>query len=321
MRASDFNIGRCSIAGNNEQRAEAKRFRVSGIMTQVVATGLCASAILRVAPAQQITFVSRGGADTVYCGIPGAGPLVQHNFSTFDPTDDTVSVSDPGAPAWPPSSASASLQTTPSLSGLSIVVSGNAMRGAPRTNGVYATADARDSWQFAVTNPMRFTFYASLAVSSSESTAPVQGYTLGISSSGQIVPDPGTPTDAFNNSFSVPGSLERRASGIIKPGQYFLSLTCRTEGTASPFTGAFNGSVALSLTTNTLVITRIQALPQGLQLQWSDTTLRQYTVETKNSLVGGAWMPVSGVAWPVQTQSVLLPLPATSPAFFRVRAQ
>ena len=48
---------------------------------------------------------------------------------------------------------------------------------------------------------------------------------------------------------------------------------------------------------------------------------RSYTVETTPSLSPPNWAPASGVVWPIDTNNVLLPLPAQSPAFFRVKVQ
>jgi hypothetical protein len=73
--------------------------------------------------------------------------------------------------------------------------------------------------------------------------------------------------------------------------------------------------------TNSPVITRIQFLPQGLALDWSDLGLRAYTVESSPTLSPGNWSPASGVAWPIQTNSVLLPPSVPSPTFFRIKVQ
>jgi hypothetical protein len=77
----------------------------------------------------------------------------------------------------------------------------------------------------------------------------------------------------------------------------------------------------LGTITNAPVITRIQSLPQGLALDWTDLGPRSYTVETSPSLAPAAWAPAPGVGWPVHTNTALLPTPAQSPAFFRVKAQ
>jgi len=70
------------------------------------------------------------------------------------------------------------------------------------------------------------------------------------------------------------------------------------------------------------VITRIQLVPQGLELEWTtDAGPRSYTIETSASVIGGSWASVAGVAWPIQANTVVLPLPSQSPAFFRVKVQ
>ena len=76
----------------------------------------------------------------------------------------------------------------------------------------------------------------------------------------------------------------------------------------------------LGTSTNDLRITRIQILPQGVALDWSDLQSRSYTVETRTSLTAGSWTPATGVTWPVTTNTVTLPLPLQTNAFFRVSA-
>jgi hypothetical protein len=77
----------------------------------------------------------------------------------------------------------------------------------------------------------------------------------------------------------------------------------------------------LGTITNAPVITRIQSLPQGLALDWTDLGPRSYTVETTPSLSSASWSPAPGVAWPVHTNTALLPTPARSPVFFRIKVQ
>lgn len=36
------------------------------------------------------------GENVVYCGAPGSGLLIDHRFLTPDPTDDPITLSDPG---------------------------------------------------------------------------------------------------------------------------------------------------------------------------------------------------------------------------------
>jgi len=77
----------------------------------------------------------------------------------------------------------------------------------------------------------------------------------------------------------------------------------------------------LGTITNAPVITRIQSLPQGLALDWTDLGPRSYTIETSPTLSPENWSPAPGVAWPIHTNTALLPLPAQSPAFFRIKVQ
>jgi hypothetical protein len=186
---------------------------------------------------------------------------------------------------------------------------------------VSATGDARDAWSFTLAASTRFTLGISFSTTSTESSIPGQGYNLIATAPAKIILDPGTATNALLATFTAPGSTVATASGTLSAGQYLLTLVCRAEGNTSPYSGSFNSSLVLTVGSNALAITRVQALPQGLMLEWTDLGVRQYTVETTGSLSGGGWAPVSGVAWPIQTRSVLLPFPPASPAFFRVRVQ
>ena len=71
---------------------------------------------------------------------------------------------------------------------------------------------------------------------------------------------------------------------------------------------------------NPPLITRIQRVPQGLDVEWTPGP-RNYTVETADSIMGGTWAPVPGVTWPIQVNHVLLPMPTQSRAYFRVKVQ
>jgi hypothetical protein len=75
----------------------------------------------------------------------------------------------------------------------------------------------------------------------------------------------------------------------------------------------------LGTPTNAPVITLIQVTPQGLALKWTDLGPRDYTVETSSLVPTGTWTPALGVTWPIHTNTVLLPNPGQSPAFFRVK--
>jgi hypothetical protein len=205
------------------------------------------------ASAQLLTFTSRGGQDTVYCGVPGSGPLVQHNFSTPTATSDAISVSDPGNGSFPPSAAAAALDAVPGQFGLSMAQTGSAMRGALTSNGVYATADTRDGWQFTVPAPTRFALGFTLSATSTEATTPTQAYQFfALGGGAQIIPDPGTPAQAFLSTLAAPGSISLTATGTLTAGLYYISLAGRMEGSSFPFSGSFDHSLVLSLGCGTL---------------------------------------------------------------------
>src|SRR5262245_49345732 len=123
------------------------------------------AAAASLASGQSLTFVSRSGSNTAYCGVVGAGPGATHTFPTPVSTSDTISLSDPGGPTWNSSLASSQLIATATPTSLSIVSAGNSMR-SPLTpqlfGGTAATADARDFWTFTLAAAAHFTLNVSL---------------------------------------------------------------------------------------------------------------------------------------------------------------
>jgi hypothetical protein len=168
---------------------------------------LLASAAQRAA-AQVVTYTSRNGQNTAFCGPLGSGPLVHHQFSTPVASNDPISISDAGGPNWSPSNASTQFIATLAPSGIALVGSGSAARGPLIGIGISASADTRDEWEFTVSAPIHVTFSASLSATSTASPMPVQTYTLGgLGGGAQIIPDPGTPPGAFSNAIFTPGSF------------------------------------------------------------------------------------------------------------------
>jgi hypothetical protein len=274
--------------------------------------------------AQEAVFTLRNGANTAYCGLVGSGPSIERSFSTPDATHDIASVSDPGSTNWPASSAVSQLDATPSPSGITLSGAGSAQRDGLRPFidfGVYATADARDSWEFTLAAPARFTLNASLGGSSTEALSPTQGYGFGGFAAGTVILDPGISPDALGGGLTGSGTRVRHARGRLLAGRYSISLSCRVEGTTFPFSGSFNSVVALELAPDVPAIVRTQILPQGMEFKWTDLGAKQYTVETSNSLLGDNWTPVSGMTWPVSNSVVVLPVPTTFPAFYRVKME
>jgi hypothetical protein len=207
-----------------------------------------AMAVTRSAPAQLVTFTTRTGQNTVYCGPPGSGPLTQNSFSALAATNDTISVSDPGGFSWPSSSATSHLDVVPTVAGISIVENGSSTRGSNPSSGAYAVADARDSWEFTVSAPSHFTLQVSLNATSTDPAVPIQGYNLlALGGGAQVIPDPGTPPGAFTGALLSPGSLSVVGTGTLTAGQYYVSLSGRTEGNSSPFNGSFSHSLALDI--------------------------------------------------------------------------
>jgi len=271
--------------------------------------------------AQDAVFILRNGANTAYCG-PLGGPSIVNRFSTPDPTQDTASVSEPGNTNWSSSGATSQLDVTPSPSGITIHASGSVMRGPLLVFGVAATADARDNWEFTLTEPARFTWNVLFSGTSADPSAPTHGFNFGGFTPGSIIVDPGTAPEAFGGGMTGPGTLVRRASGRMMPGRYLVSFGSRVEGNNThPYSGSFNTSIALELGPDVPLITKIQIEPSGLKLEWTDLPPKQFTVETASSLTDDSWAAVSGMVWPIPARSVVLPPPSTFPAFYRVKAQ
>lgn len=220
--------------------------RSLAMRTVLVTVVACAAA--RSASAQLVTYTTHFGQDTAYCGLPTGGPVAQHTLTALAAVHDAVSVSDPGGANWPPSAASAQIDSVPSSSGISIHFTGSSTRGVNANGGAYATGDDRETWEFSVASPVRFSFSVSLSASSTESTVPLQAYAFGALGGGaQIVADPGTPPGAFASSISAPGTFAVTAGGTLMPGSYSLTLVGRCEGNTSPFNGSFDHSLALGL--------------------------------------------------------------------------
>lgn len=241
------------------------------------------------ARAQTITPVFHNGQNIAYCGPVGNGPLVQHNFSGFGPTHDDISVSEPGSPDWSASAAASHQDATPLTGAFALANAGSSSRGPLIGFGVYATADSRDNWSFTVSAPACFTFSASLSGNSTEAGSPMQSYAFGpeAPSAGQIIPDPGTPPDAFSQSLNGPGSVARSASGTLLPGRYVIYLNGRVEGTTYPFSGSFNGAIAVTLSAPTLL-----AMPTPASVCPNATATFSVT-----SAVGGA----TSFRWQIET--------------------
>jgi hypothetical protein len=209
---------------------------------------LVAASTAQSASAQLLTFNSRNGQNTAYCGPLGNGPLVHNVFSTPVTTSDSISIAEPGGPNWSPSDASSLLVATPAPAGLSLANSGSVFRGPVLGVGISATADARDEWEFTVSAPVHFSFSASLSATNSSGPMSPQIYSFGgLGGGAQVIPDPGTPPGVFSSAITVPGSMSVTATGTLTPGLYFLSLSGRAEGTnVWPYSGSYSNSISVA---------------------------------------------------------------------------
>ena len=195
------------------------------------------------AAAQVVTYPWHNGANSATCG-PLGGPSSTHFFPDLVTTHDSIALSDPGGPQWSASDANSSLHAVLGPNGISLSNSGSANRDPLLVFGTWATADARDNWQFNLSAPTRFTLSVSLNATSSESAAgPQTFFFVGT----QILPDPGSPPAPYSSAVYGTGSFTLAASGTLGPGTYLVSLAGRTEGTSFPFSGSYDNSLLLAL--------------------------------------------------------------------------
>jgi hypothetical protein len=214
----------------------------------------------------QITYTGRNGANLAYCGVPGSGPLVDHRFLTIDPTDDSISVSDPGGGTLAPSAATSHLIASPSPSGLLLADSGHSMRGTG--GGVNATADGRDSWEFTLASAACFRLTVTLNAASTEATAATQAFNLIAMGGGSIILAGGGSVMTLTHALQAPGTWTMTYEGTLQPGQYAITLAGRCEGNQFPYEGSFSNSLALSVGAPTIAgtINSAVACPGGTAL-------------------------------------------------------
>jgi hypothetical protein len=215
----------------------------SGIRREWFAIVLAAAGT-HAARAQTFQFVSRLGEVTVYCGAPSGGPFIDHRFQTSDPTDDTISVSDPGGPNMSASSAQTHLDAALTGSTLVINGSGGSIRSGT-AGGAYAAADSRDNWTMSLSAPACFRLTISLEYTTSDPGS-TQAFNFGASAGALIHLSDGTVTSILTHAIAS-GSWSGEFSGTLSPGQYFLTIFGRSEGNGSPFNGSFQTSAALAL--------------------------------------------------------------------------
>lgn len=205
----------------------------------LVALGAAAATL----PAQSVLYTQRNGAALAGCGQLVGGPSVFHRFLTPDPTNDSISVTDPGGSGLPASAAAAQLIATPTGAGISLHLAGSAQRTAPAGTSITAVADTRDDWQFTLTAPMRFALTVALGTTSSTASMPTSHFTF----AGAIVPDPGAPALPYQHTLQAPGSFALSTTGTLLPGPYWITLFGRAESQLSPFSMSFAHTLTLTL--------------------------------------------------------------------------
>jgi hypothetical protein len=220
----------------------------------VLCTALAAVCTATVARAQFVTYDTRNGGDLVQCG-PLGGPFVHHTFLSPVSTSESIGVSDPGGTVAA-SAATAQFDVTATQAGLTFAFHGAASRTGPQSS-VWAVADTRDTWEFTITTPMRFTFDASLTASSTEATVPPCHFTfLAFGGGAAIVPDAGSPAAPYQGTLTAPGSMGIVASGTMLAGRYLVTIFGRAEGAAFPFSGSYAASLALAMQPAATLTTR-----------------------------------------------------------------
>ncbi|MBL8748164.1 MAG: hypothetical protein JNK78_03325 [Planctomycetes bacterium] len=209
---------------------------------------------------QSLAFSSRIGQTTAYCGASVGGPGALHTFLTGAPTNDLITVSDPGAPNVTHSEASSQVSTLLTPTSLSIAIVGSSSRGPLTGFGVNATADARENWIITLSATSHFTLNVVLDATSSEPATmpPLTFFLVPWGAGASITPDAGTPPSPYSFSLVAPGSFSLTASGTMTAGDYAINLAGRMEGSsfAYPFVGGYAGSLALGIATTAAVSTR-----------------------------------------------------------------
>jgi hypothetical protein len=173
------------------------------------------------------------------------------------------------------------------------------------------------------------------------------GGTASSANSGNLI-GPGTWRVTFPITFGQPGSLfiSSKARADARAVVYSAADGLREGQCTSDFSNgvrwagiaevrATNGTVVTNYTVSatsgfdyaagvspgTPYFTRIDLVPQGVTLQWADSMVRPYTVETTGALPSTNWIPVPGLTWPITTNTITLPLQSGTNAFFRLLTQ
>jgi hypothetical protein len=175
-------------------RARLDRPPRPGVGAAAALLAIVAASSAQSASAQVITYTSRNGQNTAFCGPIGGGPLVHHQFSDAGRRERPDLDLRPGR-----SSVVAEQTRRRSTSPTSRPPASRSWaRAAPLATaaggfGTGATADTRDEWEFTVSAPVHVTSSPSLSANSTAPAAmPVQTYTLGgLGGGAAIIPDPG----------------------------------------------------------------------------------------------------------------------------------
>lgn len=214
------------------------------------------------APTQQFTFTSRNTQHTAYCGPTPGGAGGQNDFTTSGPTHDIIAVSHPGgAPGLPPSLATSQVDAELTTSSLSVAIRGEAARGSFLGFGAAAVAAAHEDWIVTVSATAHFSLNVLMTAVSSEPATmpPMNFYVLPWSAGASFTADPGTPPpSAYTFTLGGPGSYSLAASGTMTPGQYYVQIQARTEGSsfAYPWNGSYAGSITLGIAGSAAVAVR-----------------------------------------------------------------
>jgi hypothetical protein len=224
--------------------------RLHGVLLAIALSGSAADAFGQ--SGGTLTFFNRNGTNIGICGVGAGNIFVSHSFATPTPTDDSIVLSDPGKssgfPVWGSSMADSHLIATPTPQGLTLAANGIAARDPipPLGEATAAVADARDVWNFTLSESAHFTLNVSLSATSTE---PVVSTTNYLFFGASITPDSGSPPPPYAAALSAPGTFTLAASGTLGPGQYTLSMQNRAASVFNsfPFTGSYQCSVTLAI--------------------------------------------------------------------------
>lgn len=119
--------------------------------------------------------------------------------------------------------------------------------GCALDQGVYATADGRDIWEFTLSAATPFRLVVTMDVSGTEAMLPGQSFFFASFGTGAMDLSDGSTVHGVSHSLVTSGEWSMTYAGSLRAGQYSVGMAGRIEGNSSPFSGSFDHSVRLSV--------------------------------------------------------------------------